>query len=57
MSGARILAAAAAVSALVAVAPRELVVPVPAQPLDPAPLPQQPELPALAPPAQVPVLA
>ena len=44
------LAAAAAVSALVAVAPRELVVPVPAQRLDPAPLPQEPELPALAPP-------
>ena len=53
------MAAAAAVSALVAVAPRELVVPVPAQRLDPAPLPQQPELPALAPQvlAAVPVLA
>ena len=37
--------------ALVAVAPRELALPVPAQRPDPAPLPQEPELPALAPPA------
>ena len=44
------MAAAAAVSALVAVAPRELVVPVPAQRLDPAPLPREPEFPVLAPP-------
>jgi hypothetical protein len=47
------------VLALVAVAPRELVLPDPAQRPDPAPLHQEPELPALAPPALglVPVLA
>jgi hypothetical protein len=44
------LAAAAVVSALVAVAPREPVVPVAAQRLDPVPLPQQPEFPAPSPP-------
>ena len=52
------MAAAAEVSAaLVVQLLAEAELPVPAEPLVRAPLPEEPELPALAPPVQVPVLA